>query len=88
MEDEGVGDAKSSARPRARDRHVLFGRKRVGQLMECQGCLVTEHADPARPEPSNDEILMIAGRVVGQPEDSARNALDSPLTDVILQQRG
>jgi hypothetical protein len=59
--------------------------QRVGQVMERERRLVREHAGLLCPEPSYDEILMLAGREVNEAVDAPSHSHDPSVVEVLAK---
>ncbi len=74
VSNDSPGKAKPTRPPCQGYRQADLGRKYVGKSLEGQSRVVAEDPPALGPEPDRDQILVLPGRKVDQPIDSAPDA--------------
>ena len=70
MEQESRGNAEQPKAPRRRQRQVDFARQCIREVVEGQRRVVGGHSCLLAPQPEDDEVFVVRGRVVDETVDS------------------
>ena len=82
------GHSKAPSTPSLGQREMDLGRQHIREVVEREGCLVRNDSGLLRPEPSGDQVLVLARREMNEPIDAPTDPQGLSAVQVVDEKLG